>query len=59
MSNPRDMPPPSEDPAHTHLRCACGSLIARFVAGQIELKCRRCKRTLLVPLERSAERDRP
>jgi hypothetical protein len=32
------------------LRCACGSLIARQVAGGIELKCRRCKRTIVVPL---------
>jgi hypothetical protein len=33
------------------LRCACGSLLARYVAGKIELKCRRCKRTVLVPLD--------
>lgn len=33
------------------LRCACGSLLARYVAGKIELKCRRCKRTLLVPID--------
>jgi phage FluMu protein Com len=32
-------------------RCLCGSLLARVVAGGVELKCRRCKRTLLVPLE--------
>jgi phage FluMu protein Com len=29
----------------------CGSLLARVVAGGVELKCRRCKRTLLVPFE--------
>lgn len=29
-------------------RCECGSLLARVVAGGIELKCRRCKRVLLV-----------
>ena len=33
------------------LRCACGSLLARFVAGQIELKCRRCKRTVLIDID--------
>jgi len=33
------------------LRCACGSLLARQVPGGIELKCRRCKRTVVVPLE--------
>jgi hypothetical protein len=31
------------------LRCECGSLLARYVAGRLELKCRRCKRTLTVP----------
>lgn len=41
------------------LRCACGSLLARYVAGQIELKCRRCKRTVLIPIEGlPTERDR-
>lgn len=33
------------------LRCACGSLLARHVSGGLELKCRRCKRTLIVPVE--------
>jgi len=28
----------------------CGSLVARVVADGVELKCRRCKRTLLVPI---------
>jgi hypothetical protein len=31
-------------------RCVCGSLVARLVDGAVELKCRRCKRTLRVPL---------
>jgi len=35
-------------------RCLCGSLLARVVDGGVELKCRRCKRTLLVPLEADA-----
>jgi hypothetical protein len=29
-------------------RCECGSLLARVVDAGIELKCRRCKRVLLV-----------
>jgi hypothetical protein len=33
------------------LRCACGSLLARFVGGRLELKCKRCKRTVLVDLK--------
>jgi len=32
-------------------RCVCGSLVARVVPGGVELKCRRCKRTLVVALE--------
>ena len=31
-------------------RCLCGSLLARLVEGAVELKCRRCKRTLRLPL---------
>jgi hypothetical protein len=31
-------------------RCLCGSLLARVVDGYVELKCRRCKRTLQVPV---------
>jgi phage FluMu protein Com len=31
------------------LRCLCGALLARWVAAGLELKCRRCKRTTLIP----------
>jgi hypothetical protein len=44
----RPIPPRDE---HRELRCTCGSLIARLVAGGVELKCRRCKRSIVVPLE--------
>jgi phage FluMu protein Com len=37
------------------LRCACGSLLARYVAGGLELKCRRCKRTVIVPANAKPE----
>jgi phage FluMu protein Com len=37
-------------------RCLCGSLLARWTEGGVELKCRRCKRTLLVPLPPPEER---
>ncbi len=40
--------PPSE------CRCPCGSLLARRVERGVELKCRRCKRTLIVPLSDAA-----
>ncbi len=33
------------------LRCPCGALVARYVEGGIELKCRRCKRTIIIQPE--------
>ncbi len=38
---------------HGELRCGCGSLLARVVGGAVELKCRRCKRTWNIPLQRA------
>jgi hypothetical protein len=35
----------------TSLRCCCGSLLARVVEDGVELKCRRCKRYVIVPLD--------
>ena len=32
-------------------RCMCGSLIARFVPDGIEIKCKRCKRLVVIPVE--------
>jgi phage FluMu protein Com len=46
-------PPPeavSAGPEPDDCRCLCGSLLARVVDGEVELKCRRCKRTLRVPI---------
>ena len=31
-------------------RCACGSLLARVVRDGLELKCRKCKRQIVVRL---------
>jgi hypothetical protein len=31
-------------------RCLCGSLLARLIAQGVELKCRRCKRVVVLPL---------
>ena len=39
------------DPSGDDCRCLCGSLLARVVDGGVELRCRRCKRTVVVPLE--------
>ena len=51
------LPPPPVQPAETDCRCLCGSLVARRVPEGVELKCRRCKRTLLVPLEAGETRE--
>jgi len=32
------------------LRCHCGSLLARLVPDGVEIKCRRCKRRVVIPL---------
>lgn len=37
-------------PVGDDCRCLCGNLLARVVGDRVELKCRRCKRTLLIPL---------
>jgi len=34
------------------MRCICGSLLARLVPDGVELRCRRCKRIVVVPLEK-------
>ena len=33
------------------LRCECGSLMARVTAAGVELKCRRCKRLVYIPVD--------
>jgi hypothetical protein len=35
------------------LRCHCGSLLARVVPNGVEIKCRRCKRRIVIPLSGS------
>ncbi len=37
--------------ADTALRCDCGNLLARLVAQGVEIKCRRCKRQVIIPLD--------
>jgi hypothetical protein len=43
-------PETSFSPTSEDCRCVCGRLVARFVPGGVQLKCRRCKRTMLVAL---------
>lgn len=31
------------------IRCHCGQLMARLIAQGIELKCKRCRRLLVIP----------
>jgi hypothetical protein len=33
------------------LRCGCGNLLARVVAEGVEIKCRRCKRQVILPVD--------
>ncbi|MGH7786363.1 MAG: hypothetical protein ACRERC_05815 [Candidatus Binatia bacterium] len=33
------------------VRCDCGSLLARWTPQGVELKCRRCKRHVILPIE--------
>lgn len=33
------------------LRCGCGSLLARMVEAGVEIKCRRCKRRVILPFD--------
>ena len=44
----------TKNPATEHYhgnetRCECGQLIAKVVEGGLELKCKRCKRIVLIP----------
>jgi hypothetical protein len=34
------------------IRCLCGQLLARLVENGIELKCKRCRRLVTIPLSR-------
>ncbi len=44
------VPRGSDADPRADLRCCCGSLLARRVDAGVELKCRRCKRTVVLPL---------
>lgn len=46
-------------PCDEEVRCGCGSLLARVVGGDVELKCRRCKRVWRVPLAAAPGGERP
>ena len=41
------------------VRCGCGSLLARVVGGEVELKCRRCKQVWRLVLPAGGARGGP
>lgn len=43
----------ASDTGSRESRCVCGSLLARITAEGVELKCRRCKRIVVVPWSQS------
>ncbi len=51
VTDPKQQSPAERTKEPTPLRCCCGSLVARLLPEGIELKCRRCKRKIVVPLE--------
>jgi hypothetical protein len=36
-------------PASDEARCECGQLVAKLRADGVELKCKRCKRIIVIP----------
>jgi hypothetical protein len=51
--------PASRRPQPGELRCDCGSLLARWTPEGVELKCRRCKRRVILPVAGSPPRAPP
>jgi len=43
-------------PVPTELRCECGFLLCKLTATEIEIKCRRCRRMVYLPLSELPER---
>ena len=37
-------------------RCECGNLVAKLTEDTVEIKCRRCKRIRVIPIEMIKER---
>ena len=42
----------SSTPDRSEARCECGQLIAKLRRDGVELKCKRCKRILVIPYSR-------
>jgi hypothetical protein len=48
MTSERGVTKRRAGPLDRDLRCPCGSLVARITSAGVELKCRRCKRVVLL-----------
>jgi hypothetical protein len=48
---PNVNPLPAVEDRQTEARCHCGQLVAKLRREGIELKCKRCKRIVLIPFE--------
>ena len=46
---------PNSRQSKDELRCHCGSLMARVTARGIELKCRRCKRVVVLVADQTCD----
>lgn len=42
---------PANHPVPTDVRCECGFLLCKLGTDTIEVKCRRCKRLVYIPME--------
>ena len=40
---------PAAGAPSSETRCECGQLMAKVVGGGLELKCKRCKRIVIIP----------
>ncbi len=49
--------PPGDEAADGDCRCSCGRLLARLTREGLEVKCRRCRRVLLIAWSDIADED--
>ena len=47
---------PANHEIPTEMRCECGFLLGKLTADAIEVKCRRCKRLVYIPVDNLPER---
>lgn len=42
---------PPKRPHDHDIRCICGQLIARWARDGVEIKCKRCRRVIVIPFK--------